>query len=318
MSKILIFTELNGENVKPVTFEILGKLSNQEIHVALFGTLNSNEQKNLANAGVSKIHQLKGSGLEKFSPDAYANALSEFISKNSFDAVFAGATSMGKDLFPRIAAKLNSGIATDITNFIIEGDKIFATKPVFSGRILSKVEVTGPAPHFYTVRPNALGLTEVNNPKSGDIVDENLNAGDLRAKIKEVIAKASSKIDITEANIIITGGRAMKSSENFKILEDCANAIGGTVGATRAAVDSGYATQDIQVGQTGKTVAPSLYIACGVSGAIQHLTGMRTSKVIVAINTDPDAPIFTIADYGIVGDLFKIVPLLTEEFKNLR
>lgn len=318
MAKVLVFTELNHDHVKPVTLEILGKLSDHENHVAVFGDLNDEQVKLLGQYGASKVHKLKGDNLDKYSPEGYANALKGFIEKNSFDYVFSGATATGKDLMPRLSSMFEAGLASDVTNFLFEGDTCHATRPLFAGKVLAKVEVEGPKPHFYTVRPNALGMPESPTSAAGEVTEDTVSTGEIRAAIKEIVAAASEKVDLTEANIIISGGRAMKNAENFKILEACADVIGATVGASRAAVDSGYAPHDMQVGQTGKTVSPSLYIACGISGAIQHLAGMRTSKVIVAINSDPDAPIFTKADYGIVGDLFQIVPLLTEEFKKLK
>lgn len=317
MAKILVFTELHGTHVKGVTLEILGRLSGHNVEVATIGTLPTEAIAELAKFGALKVHSLKGANLEKYSPEGYANALKGFISSGSFDYVFAGATSVGKDLLPRVATMFDAGMASEVTNFIMEGDKFAGTRPLFAGKCFAKVELTGPKPHFVTVRPNALGMNA--NPTSGaaSASDSTVDAGAIRAMIKDIVKGASEKLDLTEANIIISGGRAMKEAANFKILDEMASVIGATVGASRAAVDSGFAPHAMQVGQTGKTVAPTLYIACGISGAIQHLAGMRTSKVIVAINTDPDAPIFTKADYGIVGDLFTIVPIMTQEFKAL-
>jgi electron transfer flavoprotein alpha subunit len=317
MANILIFAETNNGNVKNVTLEILGKLDGQNTEVAVIGDIAEDQVKTLGEYGASKVHKLKGDNLDKYSPEGYSNALHDFISKGNYDYVFGGATPLSKDLLPRLAAKFEAGMASDCVNFIFEGDTFRGTRPLFAGKCLAKVEITGNKPHFATIRPNALGMPESPKGGSAEAADANVAAGELRATIKEIIASASEKVDLTEANIIISGGRAMKNSDNFKILHECAEVIGATVGASRAAVDSGYAAPDMQVGQTGKTVSPSLYIACGISGAIQHLAGMRTSKVIVAINTDPDAPIFTKADYGIVGDLFQIVPILTEELKKL-
>jgi electron transfer flavoprotein alpha subunit len=198
-----------------------------------------------------------------------------------------------------------------------EGDKFIGTRPMFAGKCLADVELSGPKPHFATFRPNSLGISE---GTSNAVEKSESNAEistEIKAKIAEIVKGASEKLDLTEANIIVSGGRAMGNAENFKVLDELADVLGATVGASRAAVDSGYAPHSMQVGQTGKTVAPTLYIACGISGAIQHLAGMRTSKVIVAINNDKDAPIFSKADYGIVGDLFKVVPLLTDEFKKV-
>jgi electron transfer flavoprotein alpha subunit len=317
MAKILVYTELHGNHVKGVTLEILGKLSGHTVEVAAIGEIPAEAKADLAKFGAAKVHALKGANLEKYSPEGYANALKAFITTGNFDYVFAGATSLGKDLLPRLATSFDAGMASEVTNFQMEGDKFFGSRPLFSGKCFAKVELTGPKPHFITVRPNALGMNAAPTAGAGSAADVSVDAGTIRAMIKEIVKGTSEKLDLTEANIIVSGGRAMKEAANFKILDELANVIGATVGATRAAVDSGFAPHAMQVGQTGKTVAPSIYIACGISGAIQHLAGMRTSKVIIAVNTDPDAPIFTKADYGIVGDLFQVVPLLTQEFKNL-
>jgi electron transfer flavoprotein alpha subunit len=317
MANILVFTETNNGKVKAVTLEILGKLSGLNVDVAVIGDLSDDQVKSLASFGASKVHKIKGNNLDKYSPEGYASALKQFISTQNYDYVFAGATSTGKDMLPRLAGEFSAGLASDVVNFTMDGGVFSGTRPLFSGKCLAKVEINGPKPHFISIRPNALGMNPAPKAAAGETKDTNVNVAEIRAMIKEIIKGASEKLDLTEANIIVSGGRAMKNKENFKILDELANAIGATVGASRAAVDSGYAAHDMQVGQTGKTVSPTLYIACGISGAIQHLAGMRTSKVIVAINTDPDAPIFTKADYGIVGDLFKIVPILTQEFKAL-
>ncbi len=317
MANVLVFTELHDGHVKPVTLEILGKLTGQTADVAVIGDISAEQIAILAKTGAQNVHKIKGANLDKYSPEGFSNALGEFIKSKNYDYVFAGATSMGKDLLPRLATKFDAGLASDVVNFTMDGGVFAGTRPLFAGKCLAKVELTGPKPHFVSIRPNALGMNPSPAAGAGAAHDVAGNAGEIRAAIKEIIKAASTKVDLTEANIIVTGGRAMKNAENFKILNDMADVIGATVGASRAAVDSGFAPHAMQVGQTGKTVAPSLYIACGVSGAIQHLAGMRTSKVIVAINTDPDAPIFTKADYGIVGDLFTIVPILTEEFKKL-
>lgn len=316
MAKVLVFAEANGDTVKSVTFEILGKLAGHDVDVAVVGDMGGNAVADLAKFGAANVHNLKGDNLDKYSPEGYANALKDFIGSN-YDYVFAGATSLAKDLMPRLSGMFDAGMASEVTNFAFDGDNFAGTRPLFAGKVLAKVELQGPKPHFVTVRPNALGLPENPTAGAGASNDVAASAGEIRAAIKEIIKGASEKLDLTEANIIVSGGRAMKSAENFKVLEELAEVLGATVGASRAAVDSGYAPHAMQVGQTGKTVSPSLYIACGISGAIQHLAGMRTSKVIVAINTDPDAPIFTKADYGIVGDLFTIVPILKEEISKI-
>ena len=316
MAKIALFTEVASGEVKSVTLEILGQLPGHQVSVFGVGDLSGVADK-LREYGAASVVSVNGGQTERYSPEGYAHLLVPFLSAGAFDYLLGGATALARDLFPRISGMLDVGMASEITKLTMEGEQIQALRPLFAGKVLAKVAVIGPKPHLYTVRPNALGLPAQPSPGAGEIKTVQGDTGEIRAVIKDIIKGASEKADLTEANIIVSGGRAMKSAENFKILEDLADVVGATVGASRAAVDSGYAPHSMQVGQTGKTVAPSLYIACGISGSIQHLAGMRTSKIIVAINTDPDAPIFHKADYGIVGDLFKIVPLMTKEFKQL-
>ena len=318
MSKILIYTEVRQDGaIKNVTLEILGKLKTMDTDVIAIGDLSEQQQKQLAQYGANKIFSIKNDKLSQYSPDGFASELKQFLEKNQYEYVFSGATSLTKDFFPILSGMFNSGLVSDVISFSFEGDKFYGTRPLFAGKCLAKAELIGQPPHFITIRPNALGLTQDPQSGEGNYQQQPGTVTDFKTMVKEVAQGTSKALDLTEANIIVSGGRAMKNSDNFKILEELASVLGATVGASRAAVDSGYAPHSMQVGQTGKTVSPTLYIACGISGAIQHLAGMRTSKIIVAVNTDPEAPIFSRCDYGIVGDLFKIVPIMTQEFKKI-
>jgi electron transfer flavoprotein alpha subunit len=309
---------------KKITFELISQAKKfaatlgSKVLVGVLGHNLGNIGETLGEYGADAVYLVDHEALKVYSPEAYASAACQIIKTLQPLIVMGPASAAGKDYIPRVAAKLDIGLAMDCTGLELAGEKLTAIRPVYAGKAIARLEFTT-LPQFATIRPNVL---PIDAPQAGrkaqlEKFSAVLSAGDIKAKIKEIIRGASEKVDLTEANIIVSGGRAMKSRENFKLLEELADVIGATVGASRAAVDSGYADHSMQVGQTGKTVNPTLYIACGISGAIQHLAGMRTSKVIVAINKDPDAPIFQKADFGIVGDLFKIVPLLTQEFKKL-
>jgi len=262
--------------------------------------------------GVGTVIQVKGADLS-YQPDRYARVLAAVIRDFKLD-VFCGIFSaQGKDLFPRLAAKAGAGLVNDCLAVDLENRR--AVKPVYSGKLLAEYQVDGEKALF-TLRPNVIAVEGAANTGAPEIKTVAMDSGDMGTRIVEVMRSGSQKIDLTEAEIIVSGGRAMKAKENFAILEDLANVLNAGLGASRAAVDSGFATSDMQVGQTGKVVNPKLYIACGISGAIQHFVGMKTSKIIVAINKDPEASIFRKADYGIVGDLFVVVPLLKQELQK--
>jgi len=229
------------------------------------------------------------------------------------------ASAMGRDLMPRVAARLDTGMISECTALKVDGGKIVATRPLYAGKVLADATISGAAVQVITCRPNVFTTTAAEASKKAKTTPTGSQAASLAvaARIVETVEAKSDRPDLTEASVIVSAGRAIKSAENFKLMNDLADVLHAAVGASRAAVDAGFASHSIQVGQTGKTVNPTLYLAFGISGAIQHVAGMRTSKVIVAVNTDAEAPIFQLSDYGIVGDLFEIAPLLTQELKKL-
>ena len=267
--------------------------------------------------GCDTVHMAEDSSLENYNPSNYVTAIESAVKAHDAQVVLGTASPMGRDIFARLAARLDAGLLTDLVEISWEGDHIEGTKPMYAGKCLAKVALSAGGTQLATIRPNVF---QANKSGNGGAAAQNVDysaPSDARITTKEIRKGASEKPDLTEAGIIISGGRAMGAADKFQILSDCADVIGATVGASRAAVDSGYAPHDMQVGQTGKTVNPNLYIACGISGSIQHMAGMRTSKVIVAVNTDPEAPIFKIADYGIVADLFEAVPIMQQKFKEM-
>jgi electron transfer flavoprotein alpha subunit len=270
----------------------------------------------LGGFGADRVVTLTNPSFDRYAPEGYARAIAERATAGAYGAVVFAASATGKDLAPRVAARLRRPLVQDVTDVSVAAAAVIAVRPVYAGKALLKIRVAG-APAVLSLRPNV--FTPVQRPKAGTQETIAVEGGAGRVVVKQIKAAPAGALDVAEAPIVVSGGRGLKEPANFKVLEELASAFGGraAVGASRAVVDAGWRPHADQVGQTGKTVSPTLYIAVGVSGAIQHLAGMRTSKVIVAINKDKDAPIFKVADYGIVGDLFEVVPKLTEEIKKL-
>ena len=320
MATALIYAEYKDGKIKKITHELIAEAARSGCEPVAFlaGAGVEGLAKDLGAMGAKRVILVQGDAVKFYSNEAHGKAFIDAVKAINPSIILMGATALGKDLAPRVAATLGIGLASDCTKVKIEGDKLKCTRPIYAGKALADVEFSGSGPQFATVRPNALSIGELKEGAAAAVTNQPLDAGALKSMVKDVVRGATAKLDVTEANIVVSGGRAMKNSENFALLEKLAEVLpNSAVGASRAAVDAGYRPHSYQVGQTGKVVSPTLYIACGISGAIQHLAGMRTSKVIVAINKDPEAPIFQLADYGIVGDLFEVVPLLTEEFKKV-
>jgi electron transfer flavoprotein alpha subunit len=319
-NKILVFLEQRDGKIKKASFQAakaaadMGKTLNFEVEALTIGNEIENLDK-VGGYGINKVVHLKNSELALYSPTGYRDALVNYTEESGDDIFFFANTSLGKDLAPRVAVKLDAGIAMDCIKLQYDGGQIIASRPVYAGKAIVDVEIKNPK-KVYTLRPNVFDagtpLDTAANVEVKELTDVNLST-----KVTE-IKRAGGKLDVAEAEIIVSGGRGMKGPENFHLIEELADELGGAVGASRAAVDAGWRPHSDQVGQTGKTVSPNLYIAVGISGAIQHIAGMRSSKYIVAINKDEEAPIFSVADYGIVADLFDVVPVLTEEIKKLK
>ena len=326
--KILVLSEVNQDKdiTKPskqvlMTARNIADQINAELSAVLIGSnIDIGKIKDqLGSCGVEKIILFNDSILESFNPDIYIKAFIKVVKEQNPDYIFGVNSLMSQDLFPAASFHTCGGLTMDCTDIKLEGNSLFVTKTMYSNKVIVKIKFKDEIkPKLATFRPNTLMPKEVQS-KSCEMLVESLtvNQDSTKQKIRETVKSQSKEISLTEAPIIISGGRAMGNWENYKILFETAEVVGAAVGASRAAVDSGYAPHSMQVGQTGKTVSPQLYIACGISGAIQHFAGMGSSKVIVAINKDPNAPIFKKCDYGIVDDLFKVVPVLKEELKKL-
>ena len=273
----------------------------------------------IASYGADKVYLIDHEILENYNPPAYARAIGDLIKEKQPQIVLMGGTMTGRDLMPRIAARVGAGLAPDCIGLEIVDGKLKALRPAIAGKVRVEIGYKSDI-QMATLRPNVFERLEPDTSKTANIEKVAFEPTDLdtKQKLVEFVSKETGRPELTEAEIIVSGGRGMKGPENFAMLEELADLLGAAVGASRAAVDAGWRPQSDQVGQTGKTVTPNLYIAVGISGAIQHLAGMSSSKYIVAINKDPDAPIFNVADFGVVGDLFKVVPLLIEEVKKAK
>jgi len=318
---ILVFAESSGTEFRKSAFEAvtegrrLADLSKTEVHALCIGHRVKDRASSLGKFGADKVYVADDESLNLFQPDFYRQIALDLRKKIHPSVILLPATSTGKDLAPRLAIHLNTVVAADCTELEIRDDELVATRPAYAGKVLLKVKMKG-NPNVATLRPNVFTAKERVPPISPSVESLSFQKPTTRMTVREFVTHGAKKQDLTEAGVIVSGGRGMGGPENYKILEELASVMGGVVGASRASVDAGWRPHSDQVGQTGRTVSPTLYIACGISGAIQHRVGMINSKVIVAINKDPEAPIFGFADYGIVGDVFEVVPALTQEMRK--
>jgi len=324
---IWVFCEQKKGIVQSVAYELLGRgreladMLGVDLCGILLGENIKEEAHKVIHRGADKVYAVDSSALRHYQDEPYSKVLIQLIKEFKPEIVLCGATSIGRSLISRVAIGVHAGLTADCTGLDIDKKErlLLQTRPAFGGNIMATIICPNHRPQMSTVRHKVMKEAAEDKHRKGKIIERSYG-GDIyssRTRLLDVVEEIEETVNLTEANVIVSGGRGMQSPENFKLIEDLAKALGGAVGASRAAVDSGWKTYSHQVGQTGKTVCPKIYIACGISGQIQHLVGMQSSEIIVAINKDPHAPIFSVATYGIVGDLFEVVPELTRRFKEV-
>jgi len=319
MAGILVFVEQRKGQIRAASLQAVSqarRLGAGEVSAVLPGSGIAGAAASLGAFGASKVFMADDPNLALYSAEGYAEVVAKACGQAQPTAILFAGTAMGRDLAPRVAARLGVGAIADATGLALEGDTLVVTRPVYSGKAVATVDTAGKRPQVVSLRPNVFAAEQVGG--TAEVVALDGLALSIRAVVKELLDTGGGELDVAEADIIVSGGRGIKGPENLGLIRDLARALGGAVGASRAIVDAGWIEHKHQVGQTGKVVSPTLYVACGISGAIQHLAGMSSSKVIVAINKDPDAPIFKVADYGIVGDVFQVIPPMVDAIKALK
>ncbi|MCW0824453.1 electron transfer flavoprotein subunit alpha/FixB family protein [Clostridioides difficile] len=323
---VWVIGEQREGKINPVTIELIGegrKLADQlgkELAVVIAGYEVEKEVKELLHYSVDKVYYINDPLLKDFTTDGYAISIANLIERKKPEVVLVGATSIGRDIAPRIAGKVGTGLTADCTKLEIDStdNKLLQTRPAFGGNLMATIVCPKNRPQMSTVRPGVMAKAVRNESETGilEVVTPELTEKMIRTRLVEILPQEKKSVNLTDARIIVSGGRGLKRAEGFELIKELADKLGAEIGASRAAVDSGWIEHSHQVGQTGTTVRPELYIACGISGAIQHLAGMSYSKYIVAINKDAKAPIFSICDYGIVGDLYEIIPEMIESLNR--
>ncbi|WP_214817528.1 electron transfer flavoprotein subunit alpha/FixB family protein [Exiguobacterium sp. s131] len=315
--KALVLAEAREGALRNVSFEAIAaaKQLTDDVTAVVIGDHVQSLAQELGEYGASRVLVVEDDRLKHYTPDGYGQVLRQLIEQENPEMIVLGHTALGKDIAPKLAARLDAGLISDVVSIEGTGRDAEFVRPIYSGKAFEKVKFKDSV-MFFTIRPNNIDALARQAGASVSVETPVVELKDLAMIVKEVVRKATGKVDLAEAKVIVAGGRGVKSEDGFKPLEELAELLGGAVGASRGACDADYCDYALQIGQTGKVVTPDLYIACGISGAIQHLAGMSNAKVIVAINKDPEANIFSVADYGIVGDLFDVVPMLTEEFRK--
>jgi len=325
-SGIMVYAEFRHGKVAPVSYELLGigrRLADQQkvsLTAVLIGSGMDGAARELVSYGADTVFQVDDPALEFFTDEIYGNILEDIVREQKPEVVLAGATAIGRSFIPLVATALATGLTADCTQLAIreEDGVLLQTRPAFGGNIMATIECPYTRPQMATVRPRVMKAVMPDSDRKGEIIDYKPDPARLQSRVKvlQSVLEEQDQVNITEGDIIVAGGRGLDNEKGFELIKQLADTVGGAVGASRAAVDSEWIAYPHQVGQTGKTVNPKLYIACGISGAIQHVVGMQSSETIVAINKDPDAPIFDVATYGIVGDLFEVVPKLIDKIKE--